>query len=276
MPLSPIFHARLPPAATASDEASISGAKLIDAFLPASAAGIFELLSPVAPGWGGTLLVGLLHSIEIAIGATCLGLLIGTGGAFGKLYGGPVTRDLLAVYTTVVRAVPELVLILLLYYAGTDLINQLLTAMGYQRIDISGLAAGIFVLGVVQGAYSTEVIRGAILSIPQGQIEAARAYGMPPLLMLRRITVPAMLPFAIPGLANLWLIATKDTALLAVVGFFELTLATRQAAGVTKAYLLFFVAAGALYLALTLFSNLIIGRVEAWSRRGMPSVKEAR
>lgn len=252
------------------------GAKLIDAFLPASAAGIMELLSPVPPGWGGTLLVGLLHSIEIAVGATCLGLLIGTGGAYGKLYGGPVVRDLLAVYTTVVRAVPELVLILLLYYAGTDLINQVLTAMGYQRVDISGLAAGIFVLGFVQGAYSTEVIRGAILSIPQGQIEAARAYGMPPSLLLRRITLPAMLPFAIPGLANLWLIATKDTALLAVVGFFELTLATRQAAGVTKAYLTFYVAAGALYLMLSLFSNLIIGRVEAWARRGMPSVKEAR
>lgn len=256
--------------------ASNPGTKLIDAFLPASAAGIIELLSPVAPGWGGTLLVGLLHSIEIAIGATCLGLMIGTAGAFGKLYGGPVTRDLLAVYTTVVRAVPELVLILLLYYAGTDLINQVLTAIGYSRVDISGLAAGIFVLGFVQGAYSTEVIRGAILAIPQGQIEAARAYGMSPGLMLRRITVPAMLPFAIPGLANLWLIATKDTALLAVVGFFELTLATRQAAGVTKAYLLFYLAAGALYLALSLFSNLIIGRIEAWSRRGMPSVREAR
>jgi len=175
-----------------------------------------------------------------------------------------------------VRAVPELVLILLLYYAGTDLINQVLTAIGYQRVDISGLAAGIFVLGFVQGAYSTEVIRGAILAIPQGQIEAARAYGMSPGLMLRRITLPAMLPFALPGLANLWLIATKDTALLAVVGFFELTLATRQAAGVTKAYLLFYLAAGALYLALSLFSNAIIGRVEAWSRRGMPSVKEAR
>ncbi|RVD55116.1 ABC transporter permease [Mesorhizobium sp. M2D.F.Ca.ET.185.01.1.1] len=249
---------------------------MIDAFLPAAAAGIFELLSPVAPGWGGTLLVGLLHSLEIAIGATCLGLLIGTAGAFGKLYGGPVTRDLLAVYTTVVRAVPELVLILLLYYAGTDLINQVLAAMGYSRVDISGLAAGIFVLGFVQGAYSTEVIRGAILAIPQGQIEAARAYGMPPGLMLRRITLPAMLPFAIPGLANLWLIATKDTALLAVVGFFELTLATRQAAGVTKAYLIFYLAAGVLYLAVTLFSNLVIGRVEARSRRGMPSVKEAR
>ncbi|MBN9255411.1 MULTISPECIES: ABC transporter permease [unclassified Mesorhizobium] len=221
-------------------------------------------------------MVGLLHSIEIAVGATCVGLMIGTAGAYGKLYGGPVVRDLLAVYTTIVRAVPELVLILLLYYAGTDLINQVLTSMGYQRIDISGLAAGIAVLGIVQGAYSTEVIRGAILAVPQGQIEAARAYGMPPGLMLRRITLPAMLPFAIPGLANLWLIATKDTALLAVVGFNELTLATRQAAGVTKAYLIFYLAAGVLYLALTLFSNLIIGRVEAWARRGTPSIREAR
>ncbi|CCV09817.1 ABC transporter permease [Mesorhizobium sp. STM 4661] len=221
-------------------------------------------------------MVGLLHTIEIAIGATCLGLLIGIGGAYGKLYGGPVVRDLLAVYTTAVRAVPELVLILLLYYAGTDLINQVLAALGYQRIDISGLAAGIAVLGFVQGAYSTEVIRGAILSIPQGQIEAARAYGMSPGLLLRRITLPAMLPFAIPGLANLWLIATKDTALLAVVGFYELTLATRQAAGVTKAYLTFYLAAGAIYLLVSLISNLIIGRIEARARRGMPSLKEAR
>jgi polar amino acid transport system permease protein len=235
-----------------------------------------ELLSPTPPGWGGNLLRGLLHSVEIAAGAFSLGLLIGTGGAYGKLYGGPVLRDLLEVYTTIVRAVPELVLILLLYYAGTDLINQVLTAMGYQRIDISGLVAGVAVFGFVQGAYSTEVMRGAILAIPQGQIEAARAYGMPPGLLLRRITLPAMLPFAIPGLANLWLIATKDTALLAVVGFNELTLETRQAAGVTKAYFTFYVAAGALYLLLTLVSNVVIGRIEAWARRGMPSIKEAR
>jgi len=221
-------------------------------------------------------MLGLLHSLEIAVGATIVGLLIGICGAYGKLYGGPVVRDLLAVYTTVVRAVPELVLILLLYYAGTDLINQVLTAIGYQRVDISGLVAGIAVLGFCQGAYSTEVMRGAILAIPQGQIEAARAFGMSPGLLLRRITLPAMLPFAIPGLANLWLIATKDTALLAVVGFFELTLATRQAAGVAKAYLIFYLAAGVLYLAVTLFSNFLLGRAEKWARRGMPSIKEAR
>ena len=78
-----------------------------------------------------------------------------------------------------------------------------------------------------------------------------------------------MLPHAIPGLSNLWLIATKDTALLAVVGFSELTLVTRQAAGATKHYLLFFLAAGVLYLALTLVSNVIIGIIERHYRRGM-------
>lgn len=204
-----------------------------------------------------------------------MGLIVGTLGAYGKLYGSPLVRDLAGIYTTIVRAVPELVLILLLYYAGTDLINRILEMAGYQRIDISGLVAGIVVLGFVQGAYATEVLRGAIKAIPYGEIEAARAYGMSPTLMMRRITLPSMLPYALPGLANLWLIATKDTALLAVVGFSELTLETRQAAGTTKAYFLFFMAAGALYLLTTLFSNVIVGRIEKWARRGMPSVKEA-
>lgn len=213
-----------------------------------------------------------MRSIEIALGAFGLGVLIGICGAYGKLYGGPVVRDLCEVYTTVVRAVPDLILILLLFFAGTDLINQVLGLFGAGPIDISGIAAGVGVIGVVQGAYSTEVLRGAILAIPQGQIEAARAYGMSPGLLLRRITLPAMLPFAIPGLANLWLIATKDTALLAILGVNELTQVTRTAAGATKAYFTFFVAAGAMYLALTLVSNIIIARIERWARRGMPSV----
>jgi polar amino acid transport system permease protein len=238
--------------------------------------GTLELLAPVPPGWGGNLLRGLLASVQIAVGAYVLGLLIGTAGAYGKLYGGPVIRDLLEVYTTIVRAVPELVLILLLFYAGTDLLNRAMAAIGYGPVNISALAAGIVVIGFVQGAYSTEVLRGAILAVPQGQIEAARAYGMGPGLLLRRITLPAMLPYAIPGLANLWLIATKDTALLAVIGFNELTLATRQAAGATKAYFTFFMAAGVLYLCLTLVSNVIIARVERWSRRGLPPLSETR
>ena len=229
----------------------------------------WSLLALEPPGWGGVLLAGLWNSIQIAIGGYGLGLILGTGGAMGKLYGGPVTKDLLEVYTTLVRAVPELVLILILYYAGTDVLNQISAALGWGAVDISGLAAGIFVIGVVQGAYSTEVLRGAIKAVPTGEIEAARAYGMSPVQIMRRVTLPAMLPHAIPGLSNLWLIATKDTALLAVVGFSELTLVTRQAAGSTKAYLLFFCAAGALYLMITLVSNVLIGFIERHYRRGM-------
>ncbi|KQS90815.1 MULTISPECIES: ABC transporter permease [unclassified Rhizobium] len=228
----------------------------------------WSLLALEPPGWGGVLLKGLMNSIVIAIGGYTFGLVLGIGGAVGKLYGGPITRDLMECYTTIVRAVPELVLILLLYYAGTDLLNHLLGLFGFSEVDISGLAAGIFVIGIVQGAYSTEVLRGAIKAVPAGQIEAARAYGMSPTKVMTRITLPAMLPYAIPGLSNLWLIATKDTALLAVVGFSELTLVTRQAAGATKAYLLFFCAAGALYLALTLVSDFVIKIIERRARRG--------
>ncbi|MCM2476637.1 ABC transporter permease subunit [Rhizobium sp. CG5] len=227
--------------------------------MAAPTGGMFDLsllaLSP--PGWGGVLLVGFLHSLQLAFGGYILGMLIGVGGAFGKLYGGPILKDLLEVYTTVIRAVPELVLILLLYYAGTDALNALLGLMNMPPVDISGLVAGIFVIGVVQGAYATEVLRGAIKAVPPGQIEAARAFGMSPLKVMRRVTLPAMLPYAIPGLSNLWLIATKDTALLAVVGFS------------TKAYMLFFLAAGVLYLLLTLVSNVVIGIIERRSRRGI-------
>lgn len=234
-----------------------------------------ELLSLSPPGWGMNLLRGLGKSLQIAFGAFGFGLVIGLFGAYGKLYGGPVIRDLLAIYTTVVRAVPELVLILILYFVGTDLINRASEALGYGRVEISGVAAGIWVLGVVQGAYSTEVLRGAILAVPQGQIEAARAFGMPPVMLMRRVTIPAMLSFALPGLANLWLIATKDTALLAVVGFSELTLETRQAASSTRAYFTFFLAAGGLYLMVTLMSSALFQLLERRARRGQPSLKGA-
>lgn len=228
------------------------------------------LLSYSPPGWGATLLAGLWNSLLIAVGAFGLGLVLGTLGAWGKIHGGPVTRDLLGLYTTIVRAVPELILILILYFGVTDLVNQILVALGHERIQISGVAAGITVLGIVQGAYATEVLRGALLGVPQGQIEAARAMGMPPLLLARRIIFPAMLGLAMPGLANLWLIATKDTALLAVVGFAELTFATRQAAATTKAFFTFFLAAGVIYLIITLLSAWAFHRIEAWARRGEP------
>jgi polar amino acid transport system permease protein len=226
------------------------------------------LLSLSPPGWGGNLLRGLLNSMQIAGGAFGFGLLIGLFGAYGKLYGSLLTRDLLAIYTTVIRSVPELVLILILFFVGTDLLNQASAALGYGRVEISGVVAGIWVLGIVQGAYATEVLRGAILAIPKGQLEAGQAFGMTPFTLMRRVTIPAMTAYALPGLGNLWLIATKDTALLAVVGFSELTLETRQAASSTRAYFTFFLAAGALYLMVTLISGVIFRHLEKRARRG--------
>lgn len=239
------------------------------------AASSLDLLAYSPPGWGANLLRGLGNSVLIALGAFGFGLVIGTAGAYGKLYGSPVVKDLLAIYTTLVRAVPELVLILILYFGVTDAVNRLLISFGHDAIQINGVVAGILVLGVVQGAYATEVLRGAILAVPAGQIEAARAMGMPPGMLARRITLPSMLSFALPGLANLWLVATKDTALLAVVGFAELTQETRQAAGTTKAYFTFFMAAGGLYLALSLTSTLVFSRIEKWARRGLRSASGA-
>ncbi len=229
-----------------------------------------ELLALSPPGWGGNLLRGLWNTFLIAFGAYLLGLALGLFGAFGKIYGGPVLRGVLTTYTTLIRAIPELVLILLLYYLGTDLLNIALTSMGFERMDISGLWAGIYVIGFVQGAYSTEVLRGAYHAVPYGQVEAARAIGMSSFKAHTRVILPAMIPFALPGLANLWLIATKETALLAVVGFSELALLTKQAAGATKAYFLFYVAAAALYLMLSLTSQGLFSLIERYYRRGQP------
>lgn len=230
--------------------------------------GFPEILAIGPTGYGDELLWGALMTLSIAVCAYAIGVLIGIIGALCKLGGSNLTRGILEAYTTLVRAVPELVLILILYYAGTATLNTLLDQAGLGSIAINGFAAAVGVLGFVQGAYSTEVLRGAIQAIPIGQIEAARAYGMSPWLLFRRITVPAMLPYAIPGLANLWLIVTKDTALIAVVGYTELALATRQAAGNTKMYLTFFLVAGLIYLLITLVSQKGFAMLERHVRRG--------
>lgn len=231
-----------------------------------------QMLAFSPPGWGGVLLRGLFFTLVVASGAYALGLMIGFLGAVGKIYGGPLLKWLLEVYTTVIRAVPELVLILLLFFAGEAAINLALTAMGLPTININPIVAGILVLGFVQGAYTTEVIRAAMLAVPKGQVEAAYAYGMSRSKMLWRIMLPSMIPFALPGLANLWLIVTKDTALLAVIGSVELATVTRQAAGSTRSYLLFYSAAAVLYLCLTLVSTWLFRKLE---RRYRPESGDA-
>lgn len=232
-----------------------------------------DLLAWSPPGWGHNLFNGAISTLQISALAYLLGLVIGLFGAVGKLAGGKVTRRVLDGYTTIVRSVPELLLIVILYYTGTQALNNVLVGMGYEPVRVNGFVAAVAVLGVVQGAYSTEVLRGAIQAIPIGQIEAAKAYGMPPLLLFRRITLPAMLPFAIPGLSNLWLNATKDSALISVVGYLELTKITQQAAGSTKWYFMFYTVTGAIYLLISLVSLRAFGMLDNYVRRGQPKMR---
>ena len=231
---------------------------------------MLDLLALSPPGWGGALLRGALVTLQIAIAAYLVGIVLGLLGAAAKLSGNLVLLGLAELYTTLVRAVPELLLIILLFYAGTTALNDVLARLGFAAMRINAFAAAIAVLGIVQGAYQTEVFRGAIQAIPRGQIEAARAFGMSPLLRLRRVVIPSMLPNALPGLANLWLILVKDTALISVVGFTELLYTGKQAAGSTRQYFLFYCAVGAIYLAMTLGSNVLFRLAERRLRRGIP------
>jgi polar amino acid transport system permease protein len=232
----------------------------------------FSLLAFGPTGYGDEMFWGLTRTIQISLLAYALGISLGLCGAMGKLTGGKWLKNTLEGYTTLVRAVPDLVLILLLYYAGTDGINRMLISVGLGPIEVNGMVAAIFVLGFVYGAFSTEVLRAAIQAVPVGQIEAAKAYGMSPLLRFRRIIIPAMLPYAIPGMANLWLNITKASALISVVGFMELALATRQAAAVSKLYLMFYVILALIYLSITLISNQVFGWLERRVRRGQPKL----
>jgi polar amino acid transport system permease protein len=232
-----------------------------------------EVLTFGRTGFADELLRGAIVTMYIAASAFTMGLLLGQAGAMAKLYGGPVARAIAGLYTTVVRAIPDLVLILFLFFAGTRGINSLGKALGLGPVEIDGTLAAILVLGFVQGAYSTEVLRGAIQAIPVGQIEAARAFGMSPLKIFNRIIFPSMLPNAIPGLANLWLEAIKSTSLIMVTGASsELFQATKNAAGFTKRYFLFYLVSACIYLCLTLISNFFLVRLERRLRRGQSSL----
>ena len=220
--------------------------------------------------WMPALMQGAVVTLQISVGAFGIGLLIGLVVALIKLKAGPVGLRLANSYTTICRSVPELLLILLLYYAGSDLINKIAQSLGHENLDINGFMVAVVVLGIVQGAYIAEILRGAILAVPFGQIEAARALAMPARLYTRRIILPAMMPYAIGGLSNLWLILIKDSALISVVGYSELLFTAKQAAGTTKHYFVFYVLAGALYLIFTLLSSLVFKWFENRLARWLP------
>lgn len=222
--------------------------------------------------WAGPILSGALTTVQIAVLAYAIGLLLGLLGAGAKLSPWAPLRGLATAYSTMIRAVPELLLILLLYYAGAQALEVLLAYLGIAgAVQITGFATAVGVLAFVQGAYMTEVFRGAILAIPRGQLEAADAFGFSRWTRFHRVVLPGMLPNALPGMSNLWLILIKDTALISVIGFNELFFTIQQAASSSRAYFLFYAAAGVIYLLMTLSSTALFARLERYVRRGQPT-----
>jgi len=208
-------------------------------------------------------------TVKVSAASYIVGAVLGLGGAAAKLSRLRLLRYLGDLYTTIVRSLPELLLILLLYYTGTRGLNDLIRAAGFSGdVDLSPFMAAVFSLGFISGAYMTEVFRGAILAVPKGQIEAAKAIGMSMPLRLERILLPQMLRYALPGLGNLWLVLLKDSSLVSVVSLAELTNAGRIGAGFTKHYLYFYFILGICYLILTVFSMGLMALLEKRLNRG--------
>lgn len=221
-------------------------------------------------GFGPLLLEGAGVTLRVTLTCTVLGLVIGLVGAAMKLSRFWPLRLAADVYVTVVRGFPALVLILLTYFGGVTLVNQIARAMGHTRyVDVDAFTAGTVALGMIFGAYATEVFRGAILAIPKGEIEAAHAFAMWSWLTFRRIILPQLWRFALPGLGNVFLVIMKETALVSVIGLEELMRKTEIAVGYTKQPFTFYLAAALVYLTMTLVTMIVLQRLECRANRGV-------
>ena len=221
-------------------------------------------------GYGWMLWQGLELTILVGLGAMAVALALGLIGAWGKLSRARAGRWAAGTYTTVIRGVPELLLILLVYYGVPTLIQDIAEGAGYDIIvDLNPFVAGVVTIGFIYGAFATEVFRGAFLAVPRGQIEAARAIGMSRALTFRRIVLPQMWRFALPGLGNVWMVLIKATALISVIQLPELMRNAQIAMGATKLPFTFFFVASLFYLGITIVSMVVQRRAEAWANRGV-------
>lgn len=225
---------------------------------------LIEMLGFGPQGWGGVLLLAALMTVVLTLAALAVGAVTGAAIAAAKLSRFCVARVLGDVYTTVFRGVPELLVIYLFYFGGSTLVTtvgQWFGAEGF--IGVPPFVIGALAVGMISGAYQAEVYRAAVLAVSRGELEAARAMGMAPLTVFRRILIPQVLRFALPGIGNVWQLSLKDSALISVTGLAELLRTSQVAAGSTHQYFTFFVAGGALYLVMTGISNRIFNKAEA-------------
>lgn len=221
-----------------------------------------------------SILNGALLTVAVSIASLCVSTVLGLLGATAKLSN---KRPLVwgaTLYTTVIRGIPELVLMLLVFYGAAIGINSLFEDMGSDYVlDLNPFVAGVATLGFIYGAYMTETFRAAILSIPRGQMEAAWAFGMSPLQTFLRITLPQMVRYALPGYTNNWLVLIKATALVSLIGLHDMTYLAKQASAATRQPFVFLLFAAALYLVFTSMSLWVLKRLNARYSLGTDKVQ---
>lgn len=204
--------------------------------------------------YGPQLLQGLGVTLVVALGSFVLGFLVAVVLAPAAVYGRPAVQKVIAGYVGLIRGLPELLVIFLVFYGGTVFLTWLVG----DYVEVNALTAGIVALSAVSSAYLTEILRGALLSVSEGQWEAALALGLRRWRAFRLVVLPQMMARALPGLGNQWLVILKESALVSVVGLEELMRKSVVAAGATHQPLAFYLTAAALYVAVTGVSTLLI------------------
>jgi His/Glu/Gln/Arg/opine family amino acid ABC transporter permease subunit len=211
---------------------------------------------------------GCLVTISVAVLALVLATFLGALGAAAKLSGNLIQRGAAHTYTSIVRGIPDLVLILLIYFGGSRLVNVAARALDLGYVDVSKFWAGVIAIGFIYGAYLTETFRGAYIAVPKGQAEAARSLGMKPLPILWKVLMPQIVRVALPGYGNVWMVLVKSTAVVSVIGLEDLVGLADKAGKASRAPFLFFVAVILVYLAITWVSGMALKRVDTEANRG--------
>ncbi len=202
-------------------------------------------------------------TIAVSLSSLVISMILGIIGALAKLSKSKTLQFGAQTYTTIIRGIPDLVLMLLVFFGGQVFINRMAPMVGYSEyIDINPFIAGVFTIGFIFGAYMTETFRGGILAVPAGQLEAGKAYGMTGFQVFRRILLPQMVRHAIPGFGNNWLVMVKTTALVSIIGLEDMVRKAALAAGATRMPFTFFVVVAIIYLMITSISVYILGWLE--------------
>jgi histidine transport system permease protein len=214
-------------------------------------------------GFGPLLLEGTWMTIKLSLMSLLLSIVLGLLGASAKLSKSAILRVPAQVYTTLIRGVPDLVLMLLIFYSLQTWLSSLTDAMEWDYIEIDPFSAGVITLGFIYGAYFTETFRGAILAVPRGQVEAGTAYGLSRSQRFRYVVFPQMMRFALPGIGNNWQVVLKATALVSIIGLADLVKAAQDAGKSTYQLFYFLVLAALIYLLITSASNFAL----RWAER---------